>query len=482
MLFLPGKNLCSSFAKELLITCSIYSVFIFVGVCRSYSSFLIIQLRQTGTPIRLTIDEESWVATFSILPALFGSLFNGLLSDKIGRKLSFQIIFPVSFAGWLIIGLAVNVYMLYVGMFLNGFVTGMSNSCTVYVAEISSPKNRGFMLSFILIFFGVGIVTCNLLSYYFGWRLSAFSSCLMVVVFFVASVFLPESPTWLINKGRKEKAISILRWLRDTEEQTKCEIQDLESRRSSDNDANNSSNSNNNNSNNSIKGLTGITNLLLSNWRQLLLAAVLLSFQQSSGFSTLLAYNVSFLEQLTVPIDVSTASLLYVVVFFVSTWSIPFVNFYFKRRLTLMIGCLCCSLSFACMVAYEMIFSSTEHPPCSWLVLVFLYSTVVVGVNSVIPLPFVMYGELFPNEGRGLLTGVSFLIGFVLITIIIKLFLFGLYRFGIVSVLSAFATSSLAFALFTFFLVPETKGKTFNEIQEKYFKKQRRNIANVMPK
>lgn len=365
-------------------------------------------------------------------------------------------------------GLAVNVHMLYAGMFLNGSVVGMCSVCTVYVAEISSSKNRGFMLSFVLIFFGAGIVACNLLSYYIGWKLSAFTFASLCSLFFIMSALLPESAVWLIGKGRVEEAFEVLTWLRDTPEQVAIELNDFQR-------ANIVAAASDSSDVDKSTGLirTGFK-IMSSNWKQLTLGGLLFTFQQSSGFSPLLAFNASFFDELDIPIDVPTASLLYVGLFFAATLATPIINFRFGRRSTLMIGCCCCSVCFACVAVYETIYrGSDDKLPLSycWLVLAFIYVAVVVGVNSVVSVPFIMMGEIYPNKARALLSGFSSLIGFCVTAVITKAFLYCLYRFGVISILSTYAVFSLAFFLFVLLVLPETKGKTLNEIQEQYFAK-----------
>lgn len=64
-----------------------------------------------------------------ILPNPIGCILVGLSMDVIGRKLCVVITFPLFLIGWLVTGIATNVYVLYIGMFINGLVSGLNTDC-----------------------------------------------------------------------------------------------------------------------------------------------------------------------------------------------------------------------------------------------------------------------------------------------------------------------------------------------------------------
>jgi sugar porter (SP) family MFS transporter len=152
------------------------------------------------------------------LYSVIGSFAGARTSDRIGRRLTVVFAAVIFFVGALLMGFAVNYGMLMVGRFVAGVGVGYGGMIApVYTAEISPPASRGFLTSFPEVFINIGILLGYLSNYAFaslplhlGWRvmfgIGAAPSALLALLVFC----MPESPRWLVMKGRLADARAVL--------------------------------------------------------------------------------------------------------------------------------------------------------------------------------------------------------------------------------------------------------------------------------
>jgi MFS family permease len=150
--------------------------------------------------------------------AAFGALSVGWLPDWMGRK--FTIIFAASLSligGALVTG-SVNIPMLVVVRFLHGLGVGQCITITpIYLSEVAPPHRRGFLTgqNAVALVFGyvlsawVGYGTYFAKNQTFAWRFPLSLSCLFPLILLIGSPWIPESPRWLIWKGRMDEAWKI---------------------------------------------------------------------------------------------------------------------------------------------------------------------------------------------------------------------------------------------------------------------------------
>ncbi|KAE8355197.1 general substrate transporter [Aspergillus coremiiformis] len=150
--------------------------------------------------------------------AILGSILVSYISDPFGRRL-------VIFIGGLLASLgaalqagAITVAMLIAGRLIAGLAVGlMSSSIPVYCSEVSPPRIRGFLGSMQQWMIGLGIVVaqwtgygCSLHTGDFTWRFPLAMQAVPAVILCCGVWFLPESPRWLIEKGRVEEGRDVI--------------------------------------------------------------------------------------------------------------------------------------------------------------------------------------------------------------------------------------------------------------------------------
>ena len=140
-------------------------------------------------------------------------------SRYFGRKKSVMITQCVALIGALCILLAKNVTSFYIGNILSGYTNGVfSGILPIYTSEINQPKIRKFTGSFLNLIFSLGFSLTYLVGWLTEWTIAAYIEVAWPCVIFIMLIFCPESPTWLILKGREDLAIKTLLTLRGNEE------------------------------------------------------------------------------------------------------------------------------------------------------------------------------------------------------------------------------------------------------------------------
>ncbi|KAH7637422.1 proton myo-inositol cotransporter-like protein [Dermatophagoides farinae] len=170
----------------------------------------------------LSTTMQEVVISVTILTAWIFSFIAGYLTNKFGRKLTIILASFIFTIGGFMMAFAHTEYILLVGRAIIGLAIGLASmAIPVYIAEVAPVDIRGKLVSVNVCFitFGqfIASIVAGLFSYdqHNGWRwmlgLASVPSTLQMIFF----VFLPESPRWLVQKGRYEDALNALRKFRN---------------------------------------------------------------------------------------------------------------------------------------------------------------------------------------------------------------------------------------------------------------------------
>lgn len=169
------------------------------------------------------VQEEVLVGILSII-SLLGSLAGGKTSDAIGRKWTIALAAIVFQSGAVIMTLAPSFEILMTGRLLAGIGIGFGVMIApVYIAEIAPSVTRGSLTSFPEIFINLGILLGYISNYAFSgfpahinWRIMLGVGIIPSVFIGLALFFIPESPRWLVMQNRIEEARCVLAKTNDT--------------------------------------------------------------------------------------------------------------------------------------------------------------------------------------------------------------------------------------------------------------------------
>ncbi|KAI5582201.1 hypothetical protein BDE02_07G069400 [Populus trichocarpa] len=168
------------------------------------------------------------------LAALIASFFASATTRRFGRKMSMMFGGLVFLGGAILNGAAVNVAMLIVGRLMLGVGVGFANqSVPVYLSEMAPANLRGALNIGFQMAITIGILAANLINYGtskikagWGWRISLGLAAAPAILFTIGSLFLPDTPNSILERGNHEKAKKMLQKIRGTNNVDE-EFQDL---------------------------------------------------------------------------------------------------------------------------------------------------------------------------------------------------------------------------------------------------------------
>ncbi|XP_076903938.1 monosaccharide-sensing protein 2-like [Bidens hawaiensis] len=169
---------------------------------------------------------EGLVVAMSLIGATLITTCSGPISDSVGRRPMLILSSFFYFIGGLIMLWSPNVYVLLLARLIDGFGVGLAVTLTpIYISETAPPEVRGLLntlpqftgsggmfLAYCMVF-GLSLMAST------SWRLMLGVVSIPSFVYFILTIFcLPESPRWLVSKGKMREAKRVLQRLRGTED------------------------------------------------------------------------------------------------------------------------------------------------------------------------------------------------------------------------------------------------------------------------
>lgn len=158
------------------------------------------------------------ITTLGLIGAVVGALVSGWVSDKAGRKNVILVSAIVFLTGALWCGFATSIASLLAARFYLGLAIGIASFATpLYIAEISPAKIRGTLVSMFQLLITVGLLAAFLSDSFFAdnknvssWRPMFYVGVVPALILLIGMFFLPESPRWLLSKGREAESRHIM--------------------------------------------------------------------------------------------------------------------------------------------------------------------------------------------------------------------------------------------------------------------------------
>ncbi|XP_020800641.1 facilitated trehalose transporter Tret1 [Drosophila serrata] len=371
----------------------------------------------------------------------------GILIDRMGRKVTMlSMVLPLTI-GWLLIIFAQHVGMLVMGRFLLGF-SGASYcvSAPMYNTEIAELSARGIMGCF----FQLQVVLGILYAFIMGAFVSSFyfniACAICPVIFFLFFIWMPESPVFLAQKGKIERAKKSLQFLHGKNAAWSDEIKDISGVQETE------------------KESVGKMLSRKSTIKGLLLSIMLMFFQQFTGINAVIFYSTSMFAMAKTHIEPKFSTIVIGVVQLLAIVPSILLVERLGRKILLLFSAFLMGTSLLLM---SLGFGYLHTFNIGWLALIDVCCFIIGFSVGFGPIPWLMIGELFAEDVKALAGSVSgttnWLFAFV-VTMVFPLlndYIGPTVCFGIFSVIAA-----LAFIL-VLILLPETKGKTLDEIAAK---------------
>ncbi|XP_018573240.1 facilitated trehalose transporter Tret1 [Anoplophora glabripennis] len=405
-----------------------------------------------GRPI--TEDEDGWLGSLLTLGAIVGPFPYSVVASRFGRKIGLLAIAIPHIVSYFTLAFARTIYLFYFARVFGGLAMGAGYSLLpMYIAEVSEVANRGMMSLTLNVFWAIG----NFIPYAIGPFISIMwfniiLACIPTAFFIIFVIIGVETPYFLAEKNKTDKAEKSLMKLRSLEKQgVQKELEDIKAHLKKDEDGH----------------LTDI--LKRPELRKaFIICLVLIIAQELSGFCAITFYLQPIFEAAGTPISSEMSALYVGISMLVSSFISPFLVDRLGRRILIIGSCCGMCVALAMIGAFFYVQDATDNSTDSitWIPifsLIFYITSFNFGMSSV---PWTLCSEMFPSNVKQIAASCVSSTCWITTFLVTRFFNDmndGLGRFGSFWFFSA---SCLVAAVFSVVMVPETKGKSFSDIQD----------------
>ena len=399
---------------------------------------------------------EGWVVSSGIFGAILGAILAGPVSDRFGRKPALWVAALLFFLSAIGSALAGTPTYLVLARIVGGVGFGMASLLSpLYIAEVAPASVRGRMVSINQFMIVSGIFIVYFVNYWIqqrgvgswnvttGWRWMFGSEVLPAFAFLLLLFLIPESPRWLCKQGKVSKAERILLKIQDAAA-VKSELQDISRSLS-------------------IRSVT-FWDLWSNTYRKVLIIGVLLAvFQQVSGINAILYYapeifksgGESTANAFAQTIIIGATNLIFTII---AIYTVDWIG----RKKLLILG--------NAIMAVCLLLVGLGSRGEGFHLLFAVIGYVAAFSLSVGPVTWVVISEIFPNQLRGTAMSVATAVLWFMNWIVTQTFPVAIDQIGHTGTFLIFAAMGICSLLFVIFFLPETKGKTLEELSTSLIK------------
>ncbi|XP_072403295.1 facilitated trehalose transporter Tret1-like [Diabrotica undecimpunctata] len=440
---------------------SVNLFFITLGCMLVWTSPVLPKLQSNDTSINplkkpISLLQISILTSINPLASALGTILTGKIPDLIGRKRTIQYLSLILLTAFFGLFFANEVYVFYICLtIISTVISAGSIVVPIYTAEIAEDHNRGTLGYFLstasvlgqLYAFTIGSVTnVNLFSLLCGAP---------IVLLFIFSYFIPESPVYLLLKGNKDEAIQELKKLGkfidiDSLELIAHEKHEILKQR---------------NDGSVVAKNTSIKKKSVK--KAIILSIAVISIQNLAGMHIVLGFLGTLLNDVTTSLSGNTLAI--IVIVFKLFSNLVGLNIIDKigRRFLLLLAIIICGIS---MLLLGIFFYFKENDyilsqPIKLLPVLFIIIFVVMYTFGLTSVPFILKTELLPDEIRSLGCSIAQLVGNLLMFATAFIYPMVAEYLGVHYCMFTFSFFCFSGFIGLYIYLPETKGKSFLEIE-----------------
>uniref|UniRef100_A0A182QQ42 Major facilitator superfamily (MFS) profile domain-containing protein n=1 Tax=Anopheles farauti TaxID=69004 RepID=A0A182QQ42_9DIPT len=407
--------------------------------------------------------QASWIGGMLCVGGVLGTFVGGAIVERIGRKWTAWVAGWPLIACWMLVIVADHPYYLMGARFLGGLGGGIEFVVTpLFVSEIACTRHRGTLSSMLMLSCYVGVELAYLYGAFLPYHTIAWVSVIMPLVFLATFGFLPESPTHLAKVQNMPAAERSLRFYRGIRTEKDALAEEEYGRE--------------------LQLLHGMQETLPEKqpirltWsdftgrharQAFLICLTLMALNQFCGCFYMMNYAQSVFAEsgsgLPASLSVIVVGLIQLLGCYVCTLLVDRTG----RKILLIVSSAGMALGLAVFASYcygQVL--GYDLTTLGWLPLLCFSFVVFIGSLGVGTIPFVMLAEIMPQKIKGFATTFCMGTNWAFAFVSLKYFSSIGILFGMHGILTFFAVCSLTGALFVLVVMPETKGKSFHEIQQ----------------
>jgi SP family arabinose:H+ symporter-like MFS transporter len=423
-----------------------------------------------------------WYVSSALVGCILGVSIAGILSDKYGRKK--VLVLSALFFGVSAIGcaFAIGFTDLIIYRLIGGLGIGVASMLSpLYISELSPSHKRGRLVALYQFAITVGILCSYFSNAYLlklshaeflmqttgllnkimvseVWRIMLGTSVVPAILFLLLLLFVPESPRWLTLKGDEPGAFRVLKKI-VTDDEAQKEISDIKA---------------------NLQSETGGFGILFKGGFKLaMIIGISLAFlTQVSGINAIIYYGPKILEEAGLPIADALGGqvvigLVNVLFTLIAIWKIDQLG----RKPLLLAGVI--GIITSLVIIGALFYFNTTN---TWLLLIFILLFIACFAFSYGPVAWVLLSEIFPTKIRGKamsLATFSLWIGTALVGQLTPVFLEKLKPAGTFWLFAVMTAPALYLAIK---IIPETKGKSLEEIERYWLNKKSKGHTHEIEK
>lgn len=391
---------------------------------------------------------------------IVGALVSGLFARLLGRKRSLLVAGFIFTAASALSALLPPLPILSACRFTLGFAVGVASFIVpLYLAETAPASIRGSMGTLFQLMITIGIFLISLTNVFIARAFASPTTSLPLMfltitvfasVMFFGGFILPESPRWLMLKGRKEQAVAVLTRTLNTQQEIDAEIEEIEQ---------------------ALHGPQGAGFGIVFRgyfFKVLVVGVVLQMFQQLVGINMMIYYSPTIfgyagLTGLVAAMTVPTVNMLF------TFPAIPLVEKWGRKKL-LYVGAVAMLVTMvAAGVAFQTIGAVSDPSQIGGTPKAVLLVSVIVYIFGFAvswgPVAWLVCSEIFPLEGREVGMTITTMVNWTFAGLVMANALSFMQAHGNASIFYVFAAFCVLAILFVAMFVPETKGITLEEIE-----------------
>jgi MFS transporter, SP family, galactose:H+ symporter len=403
----------------------------------------------------LSVFHQELVVSVVLIGAAAGALSGGRLADAFGRRFMLLVTAVIFVAGAMVCATAGSLDVLVAGRLIVGLGIGFScNTVPVYISEVSPAEARGWQVSLFQLAITVGILAAYMVDYAFAasgeWRWMLGLAVVPGAILGLGMLGMPQTPRWLAKHGHAEAARKVLARIRGTQD-VDLEFREIQETLSRADERGH------------------FSDLMASSVRPALIIGIGLAIaQQITGINTVIYYAPTIIQSAGIP-SASGAIL--------ATAGIGVVNFLMTivamrlidrvgRRPLLLTGIAGMIVSLGVLG-----FVFRSHEPSTalgWLATIILMAYVASFAISLGPIFWLLIAEIYPLKIRGIAEGTAAGTNWAANLLVSITFLSLVQASGPSRTFWLYGSLAVASFVFAYALVPETKGRTLEEIEKSW--------------